>query len=330
MYGPGPGSGAQPIAYGARMGRGRTSQLDMALALTLATVALWALNIPVVKIGLDGWSPMAFSFVRFGAGALIYLAWVIWREGTVRVRRADIPKFVIAGAIGIAINQYAFMYALEATSASTVTLVFATTPLWAALLARVLGWEFVRPLFWVAVPISFAGVLLVLIGEGATFTFDSITGILLALGAPLTWGMYSVLARPLLRTYSAMHVSAVMMLVGAPLIGILGVPQALAQDWGAFAPSSWAALLYALVGSLILANLFWFVAIRRAGASRAVALMPLQPFLGVVFSAALLGEQIGWEEIAGGAIIIAGVTLAVRSVVPVVPDHDPREIGVQE
>jgi drug/metabolite transporter (DMT)-like permease len=318
------------MAYPREVGAKQASKLDLALLLTLTTIALWALNIPVVKIGLEGWSPMAFSFIRFGAGAIIYIAYVLWREGSLRVRRKDIPLFVIGGAIGIAINQYAFMYALEKTTASTVTLVFATTPLWAALLARALGWEFVKPWFWPAIVISAAGVLLVLIGTGAELSFDSATGILLAFGAPITWGMYSVLVRPLLRDYSAMHVSAMMMIIGAPLIGIIGLPQALAMDWSQMITSSWVALIYALVGSLIFANLFWFVAIHRAGSSRAVALMPLQPFLGVLFSALLLSEKIDWKQAVGGVIIIIGVTIAVRSVIPINKDHDQREIGIQE
>ena len=323
-----PVTGAMP--YPRAVEGKQTSKLDLAMLLTVTTVALWALNIPVVKIGLEGWSPMAFSFIRFATGGLIYIAYVLWREGTLRVRRKDIPLFVIGGAIGIAITQYAFMYALERTSASIVTLVFATTPLWAALLARALGWEFVRPLFWVAVVISAVGVFLVIVGTGATMSFNSATGILIAFGAPITWGFYSVLVRPLLKDYSAMHVSAIMMLIGAPLIGIVGIPQALTMDWSVMTTSGWVALAYALIGSLILANLFWFVAIHRAGSARAVAFMPLQPFLGVLFSALLLSERIDWKEAVGGAIIIVGVTLAVRNVVPIDKDHDQREIGIQE
>jgi len=308
----------------------RSSKLDLALLLTVSTVALWALNIPVVKIGLDGWSPMAFSFIRFASGGLIYIAYVLWREGTLRVKRKDIPLFLIGGAIGIAINQYAFMYALEKTSASIVTLVFATTPLWAALLARALGWEFVKPLFWVAIVISAVGVFLVILGTGATMSINSAEGILIAFGAPLTWGCYSVLVRPLLKDYSAMHVSAIMMLVGAPLIGLVGIPQALQMDWSQLTPSSWVAIAYALIGSLIMANLFWFIAIHKAGSARAVAFMPLQPFLGVIFSALLLSERLDWKEAVGGVIIIVGVTIAVRNVVPIDQDHDQREIGIQE
>ena len=309
---------------------GRRSQFDLPLALTVTTIALWALNIPVVKVGLDGWAPMAFSFFRFGAGTVIYVTIVLIRERTLRVERRDIPLFIIGGLTGIALNQYAFMYALEATSASIVTLLFATTPLWAALLARALGWEFVKPLFWVAIAVSVVGVFLVLLGTGAKMNGPSAWGILLAFGAPITWGCYSVIIGPLLSRYSATHVSALMMAIGAPVIGIVGLPQLLGQDLAAFGASSWITMAYALGASLVVANLLWFVAIRKAGSSRAVALMPLQPLLGVLFSAVLLRERLDWKEGVGGVIIVVAVAVAVRSVVPIDRDHDQRVVGIQE
>ena len=81
---------------------------------------------------------------------------------------------------------------------------------------------------------------------------------------------------------------------------------------------------------LIVANLLWFIAIHKAGSARAVALMPLQPFLGVLFSALLLGERLDWKEGVGGVIIVIAVAVAVRNVVPVDRAHDPREVGAQE
>ena len=318
------------IAYARCVAERKRSVVDLALLLTLTAVALWALNIPVVKIAVVAWNPMAFSFVRFAAGAVIYLIFVLVREGSLRVQRRDIPLFLIGGTVGIALNQYSFMYAVEQTTASTVTLLFATTPLWAALLARLLGWEFVKPWFWGAIGICTLGVLLVLIGSGATLSFSSLLGDVYALGAAVTWGTYSVLIRPLLQRYSATHVSAIMMLVGTPMIAILGVPQLLDQDFSNVAPGDWFGLAYALVASLIIANLLWFIAIHKAGTARAVALMPLQPFLGVIFSALLLGERLDWKQLVGGVIIIVGITIAIRSVHPVSPALDPRAAGQLE
>ena len=299
---------------------------DVALLLAFSAVALWALNVPVMKDALGSWSPMGFSFVRFGSGALIYAAWVLVTERSLRIQRRHIPLFVIGGVVGIAINNYAFMYALEMTTASIVTLVFATTPLWAALMARVLGWEMVKPLFWVAVALSGLGVFLVLVGTGAEFSVRSVEGIALAFGAPITWGVYSVLVRPLLREYSASHVSAVMMLIGAPLLGIVGLPQLFAQEWSTFPTSAWVSISYALFASLVIANLVWFRAIHRTGSARVVSVMPLQPFLGVIFAYLLLGERLGWVGIVGGGVISVGVALAIRSVEPV----PTIEVGTQD
>ena len=312
------------------MAEGRRSVFDLALVLALTSVVLWALNIPIVKLAVEGWSPMAFSFVRFGAGALIYIAFVLVREGSLRVQRRDVPLFLIGGTVGIALNQYSFMYAVELTTASTVTLLFATTPRWAALVARLLGWEFVKPWFWGAIGISTLGVLMVLIGSGATLSFSSLLGNILALGAAITWGVYSVLIRPLLQRYSATLVSAIMMLIGTPLIAIVGVPQLLTEDISGLSGGAWFGLGYALVASLIVANLLWFVAIHKAGAARVVALMPLQPFLGVIFSWVLLAERLDWKQLAGGIIIIIGTTIAVRSVHPIDAAHDHRSIGIQK
>ena len=312
------------MAYRARMAPAARSRVDLALVFTLTTVVLWALNIPVVKLGLEGWNLIAFSFLRFGAAALIYMAYVLVREGSLRIQRRHVPMFLLAGTLGITLNQLSFLYGLEKSTASTVTLMFATTPIWSALLARALGWEHVKPLFWIAIGISTAGVALVMVGTGAAVSSASLEGALIALGAPLTWGFYSVLIRPLLKVYSPFHVSAVMMAISVPEIALLGIPQLADQDWGRLTPASWVALAYALFLSLILANLLWFIAIRKAGSARAVALMPLQPFLGVVFSALLLSERLDWKEAVGGLVIIVGVTLAVRSVIPVDDEHDVR------
>ena len=156
--------------------------------LALITIAMWALNIPVSTLALDDWEPMSFSLVRFGAGALLYGVWVLLREGTVRIQRRDITMFLAGGFIGIFLNNVAFMYALEKTTASNVVLIIATTPIWTALVARALGWEFVKPLFWIAFAFAIFGVFLVLWGSGGTIELDSIVDDLLALSMAATWG----------------------------------------------------------------------------------------------------------------------------------------------
>jgi len=209
-------------------------------------------------------------------------------------------------------------------------LIMATTPIWTALMARALGWEFVKPMFWVAIGVATLGVLLVLWGSGGSVELSSITGDLLALLMAATWGSYSVIVRPLMDRYSPAHVSAWMMLVGTVPLVVVGLPQLLDQDFATFTPSGWIGMGYALVGSLIIANLLWFYAIRRVGAAKTVAFMPLQPFLGIIFSALLLGETLDWRQGIGGVVIVGAILVATRAVVPLARAVDPAAAGLLE
>ncbi len=127
------------------------------------------------------------------------------------------------------------------------------------------------------------GVVLVIAGSGATLSFMSIRGDLLALGMGATWAWYSLAVRPLMRRYSAARISALILLVGAPMLLPFAWPQLARQDYGALDTGHWGALVYSCLLALVLTNFIWFHAVHRAGAARTTAVMPLQPvFVGAL------------------------------------------------
>ena len=86
--------------------------------------------------------------------------------------------------------------------------------------------------------------------------------------------------------------------------------------------------LYSTIFPLVVTNVLYFTALPRVGAARATLFMYLQPFLGALFAALLLGEEIGALQIAGGAVIVGGVALgrtasARRSREPTILDLEP-------
>src|SRR2546421_38851 len=192
--------------------------------LVLANV-LWSLNYATTKYAFERWNPLAFSGLRFALAGIGMALIVGIRERGLGVARRDVPLVVLAGATGIFLNQLTFNYALDYTAAANVALILGAAPAFTAAFAVALGHERVRPVHWLALGVSLAGVALVVQGgaggQGVRFKGD-----LLAIGA----------ARPTL-------------------------------------------------------------------------FMSLQPFLGALFAALLLGEQIGALQIAGGAVIVGGVAL---------------------
>jgi drug/metabolite transporter (DMT)-like permease len=275
--------------------------------LVLANV-LWSLNYATTKYAFERWNPLAFSGVRFAAAGLAMAAIVLKLEGSLRIDRRDVPRVVLAGATGIFLNQLTFNYALDYTAAANVALILGASPAFTAAFVVALGHERVRPLHWLALGVSLSGVALVVQGGSGLEGF-SLRGDLLAIGAAVTWAAYSVMLRPLFGRYSAMRLSTLMIIVGAVLMAPLSVRQMAAQDFGSIGALRYGSLLYSAIFPLVVTNVLYFGALRRVGAARATLFMYLQPFLGALFAALLLGEHIAVVQVVGGVVIVGGVAL---------------------
>jgi drug/metabolite transporter (DMT)-like permease len=284
--------------------------------LLLVTVFFWSFNFTVVKYALThGWAPLAYSSVRFAIGAALFSGFTYAREGSLVVRRADVLLMTGAAAAGIWLNQLSFVYAVRLTTAATVALMFGTLPIFVALVAQALGLERLHLRHWLATVISFSGVALVALGASGGITGD-LGGILLGLGASVTWAAYSVAMGPLMRRYSPYRISAFMLLVGSVPLVASALAQLVQQDWGELGGLAWAAFVYSLFFSLVFTNIMWFTAIDRVGAARSSLYANLQPFLGAFFALVVLSESMGVLQVAGGVVIGAGILVARRAQPP--------------
>ena len=285
----------------------RQTSAEAALFLT---VLIWSLNFSAVKVGVGAIAPLAFSVVRFVLGASVTVVVVLAREGLPRFRRQDLGLLLAAALCGITINQVAFVGALSITSASNVALLMGTIPIWTALIALATRQEQLDAAHWVALVAGIGGVALVVLGGAhAGLGAVSFGGEALALATAASWAGYSVLIRPLMARYSALALSAFMMVAGTLALVPFALPQLAGQDWGAVPGDAWLALAYAAILSVSLTNILYFTAIHRVGASRAALYTYLEPFLGVLFAVLLLADRVTLPQLVGGGIIVAAVAL---------------------
>ena len=281
---------------------------DSADAMLVVANVLWSLNYATTKYAFGEWQPLAFSATRFLTAGVLFAGVVLWREGSLRVRREDVRLVVLAAFVGILLNQLTFNYAVDKTTAGNTALILASAPAFAALFASLAGHEHVRMRHWFALGVSVSGVALVIEG-GSGLAGVSLFGDLLAVGAAITWAAYSVMLRPLFHRYSAARVSALMVSIGGVMVFPFGVPQLLGMDWGSLTPLHIGAWGYSTIFPVLVTNLLYFRALRTIGASRATLYMYLQPFLGALFAAWLLGESVTALQLVGGAVIVGGVSM---------------------
>jgi len=273
----------------------------------LGTVLLWALNTTVSKYLLThGWRPLSYGVIRYFIAIGLFVAFTWWRERSFRIARRDLPLVGLAG-LTIFANQVSFVYAVDFTTASTVALMFATTPVFAGLISVALGIDRLGRRFWVAALVTFAGVALIAAGNAEGVSTD-LRGALLALAGAATWAVYSIAVGPLMRRYSPFRISSIVLALGWLPLAAVGSGQVASQGFS-FGALVWIGFAYAVIGPLFLTNILWFTAIDRVGVARASLFSNLQPFFAVVFAVLLLSERLHRLELAGGALILAGILL---------------------
>ena len=279
----------------------------------LTTVLLWALNLSVTKYILThGLEPLPYATVRYGLAGLLFVALTLQVERTLRVDRRDLPLLALASGL-LLVNQLAFVYALDVTTASTIGLVLGAIPIFAAIFGLLLGTERPTGQFWVAAGISAAGVALVAVGSGGEVS-GGLLGVVLGLWTAATWAAYSVTVAPLMRSYSPSRMSAIVSPAAWVGIALVGAPQTAEQSWDLGA-EIWLLLAFATIGPLVVTNVLWFRSVHRIGANRATLAANLQPFVAAVLAVILLSEPLSWLQVAGGVLIAVGI-LAVRRRAP--------------
>ena len=72
-------------------------------------------------------------------------------------------------------------------------------------------------------------------------------------------------------------------------------------------PSLTWAFAYTTIFPGLIAMWSWFALVARIGTTRAATFHFLNPFFGVAIAVALLGEQLGWRDLLGVAVITAGI-----------------------
>ena len=282
----------------------RVTPVDFML---LGTVLLWALNSTVTRYVLThGWKPLAYGTIRYGAATLLFWIFTYRRERSFRIAKSDLPLVGIA-ALALFLNQLCFVYALKLAQASTVALLLGATPIFIGLITLTLGLERLSNAFWLGAATTLGGVGLIAAASGGNFS-SGLGGNLLAIGLSFTWSCYTVAIAPLMQRYSPFRISALVLAVGWLPLALVSIPQVASQHFS-FGWKVWLGFAYAVIGPLFLTNILWFTAIDRVGPSRASLFGNLQPFFAVFFALVLLSETLHPLEIAGGALIFAGIAL---------------------
>ena len=141
----------------------------------------------------------------------------------------------------------------------------------------------------------------------------SLLGDLLTVGSAVTWGIWMLLAAPLLRRYGTFSATAWITTIGALGLFPLAIPGLLSHDWAHVALPEVGSFVYSGIIAGSVGALLWNGAVRRIGPARTMVYANMESFFVVVFAALLLSERVEISALIGGLAVVAGVLLTRRT-----------------
>lgn len=268
---------------------------------------VWASAFAAIRVALRSYEPAAFAALRLVIAALAFAALAPFLAIRLPKRR-DLPRFVLAGAVGMTLYQLLLGFGEEDIAAGTASLLIATSPLWVVLFARLFLGERLERTALIGLTLAFAGAAVVALS--ATTELRVALNAAAILGAAVCQALYIVLTKPLLERYRPIEVTAGTAWVGA----VLALPFATrlpGQALDATAESTLSIVYLGLVASAI-GFVFWTTALKRLPASVLATVLWLVPPVATLVAWLWLGEVPGGGVLAGGALVVAGVALVVH------------------
>lgn len=292
------------------------------LARLLLLAALWGGSFLFMRMSASVVGPAWLILARVGLAAIFLWLVAMWFKKGLQASRYW-RHYLVLGFFNSALPFLLFAYAAQTISASLLSILNVSAPMWAAVIAWVwLKSELSMPKL-VGMGLGVAGVGVLAGVESMTLPAGGMQAIAAGLAATLSYGIatnYTKVA-PNVESFSNAHGS----MWAATLVMI---PVALTTPMPAqitLVPTGLAVLALGIVCSGF-AYLIYFRLIADFGGVSALTVTFLIPLFGTLWGVWALGEPVTWTTVGGGLLVLAG-TAMVTGFSPIALFCNPKQEG---
>ncbi|MFC0253216.1 DMT family transporter [Massilia consociata] len=275
----------------------------------VALAAIWGSSFLFMRIAAPVLGPAVLIEYRVAFAALFLLgvAWFMRRRGKgvpLDLRR-HWKHYLILGFFNSALPFLLFAFAARTLSASVLSVLNATAPMFGALVGAV----------WARQAVSGRSALGLLLGTGGVALlvgFDHVSerpGAFVAIGAALVAAFsYSIASQyaktaravpPFANAHGSMWAATLFVIPALPFFPAPGEPTV----------GIMAAVLALGVLCSGIAYMIYFKLIEEVGTTSALTVTFLNPMFGILWGAIFLHEVIGWHTLVGSAVVLVGTAL---------------------
>ena len=267
--------------------------------------AIWGAAFLCMRIGAPVLGPSLLIFARVGLAAVFLLLLALYLRKPLNTGR-NWKHYLMLGFFNSALPFLMFAYAAQTVSASLLSILNATAPIWASAIGAIWLRSRLSPKALFGMLLGVIGVSLLVGIEAVTLPEGGIVAIVAGLGGAFSYGIATTYAKtarsvePFANAHGSMWAATAVLvpfaLQAGPLPTLLPLHVVIAVIALGIVCSGVAYLLY-------------FGLIADIGAASALTVTFLVPLFGILWGTVFLGEHVGWHTLAGSLIILTGTAL---------------------
>lgn len=277
--------------------------------LGLLALAVLAVSSSAILIRLADAPALAISFYRCAMAGAVLLPIALVRHGA-EVRSLGRRQWVVAMASAAALAAHFALWvpSLSYTSVAASTVLVTSSPVWVALLGRLTVGERVTRLGVAGIALSLAGAAVISWGDVGVSPRAAL-GDALALGGAVAAAAYVLAGRDLrqrmsLSTYAGIVYTGAAVILGAAML-VTGT------RFTGYPPDVWGLFALMTLGPQLLGHTVFNYLLAHVEASVVAISVTAEPVGASLLALAAFGEVPSVSAVAGGALILGGIYVAI-------------------
>jgi len=277
----------------------------------VAAASLWGtLGIFAKILYAEGVSFEALVAVRAGGGFLVMLGFMLLtrRTSQLKVAARDLVHLVPLGVVSIGAFYLLYFYTVQESPVGTAAILLYSSSAFVVVLARVFLKEALSLARIMALFLTALGIVLV-VGAYDPSTLDVRPVVVLTgLGAGLSYGLYSVVGKPLAGRLPSFVIVSYILGIGGVVLLLFALPTL--HTLSGLSADAYALLGTTIVVHTVLTYALYTFGLQRLEAGQAAILATVEPVVAGLLGVALLNEEVTALKVLGGVFVLLGATLA--------------------
>ena len=258
----------------------------------------------------EGVSFEALVAVRASVGWVAILLFVLLARGagSLRVARRDFLFLVPLGLVGIGAFYLLYFFTVRESMVGTAAILLYSSPAFVSLLAWIFLKETLGVLRILALALTFGGIFMVVGGYDLAALEISPLVVATGLLSGLTYGLYSIVGKPLAGRLDPAVILSYALGFGTVLLVIFALPTF--HTLVGLTSGSYALLFMLAVVHTSLAFGLYTVGLKRLDAGQAAIVATVEPVMAGAIGVVLLGETLTAPKVLGALLVLTGAALA--------------------